>query len=505
MKLSRLLENIDVIRLTGPADGGVSGLAYDSRECRENFLFIALPGFRQDGHDFIPDAVARGARYIVCEKKPAVPPGVTTILVEDVRHVPGILGKVFYGDPTSALTLIGITGTNGKTTVTYLLESILREAGHSVGVIGTVNYRYGTTLLPAPYTTPQSIDLQKILREMADAGVTHVVMEVSSHAIDLGRIDDCVFDAGLFTNLSQDHLDYHHDMESYYEAKKRFFTEILGAGKMIVNADDPWGKRLIADTGKKVFTYGFAGDADAAVLRFRLSIDGTEADMSAGKELWRVRSPLIGAFNLYNMIASAAAAAVLDIPGESIRRGIEAVRTIPGRIERVSGPDDPVVLVDYAHTEDALRKVLETLREFRLRRIITVFGCGGDRDRSKRPLMGRAAVELSDISIVTSDNPRREDPLVIIEDIERGIMEDRQVRRCDPGMLGDVSGGRAYTVIPDRKTAIATAVMLAGPEDIVLIAGKGHEDYQIIGERKTFFDDRIIAREYLAERPRKGG
>ena len=395
-------------------------------------------------------------------------------------------------------------GTNGKTTVTYLIESILQTAGFVVGVLGTVNYRYGEKTFPAPNTTPESFEMQKIIREMSDHGITHIVAEVSSHALDLKRVDDCAFDLGIFTNLTQDHLDYHRTMDNYFQAKKRFFSEVLPAGgkkrpqNTIVNVDDPWGRRLLRELGPESasghLTYGIESPCDITASPFRLSLDGIEATLLLGGERLPVSSSLMGRFNLSNILAAAAASFALGIPGGCIRDGIAALIQVPGRLEKVSTAGQPAVFVDYAHTDDALRRVLESLSLFRTGRLITVFGCGGDRDRGKRPLMGEAVSADSDLVIVTSDNPRTEDPLSIIREIETGI---RMVKYAGAGDPARHSTGRGYLVIPDRKAAIAAAIGLADARDIVLIAGKGHEDYQIIGTKRFPFDDRATAREEL--------
>ena len=503
MQLSLLMRGIETMETTGDSDGEVASVCYDSRQCSKGSLFVAIPGLKMDGHRFIGDAVDRGAAFIIHEGEIRPPGGVTAIRVRDSRPVLGRLGRNFFAHPSSRLCLLAVTGTNGKTTVSYLLESILKAAGYTVGVLGTVNYRYGGKTFPAPNTTPESFEMQKILREMADDGATHVVAEVSSHAVDLRRVDDCAFDAGIFTNLTQDHLDYHETMENYFQAKKRLFSEILPAGKknrplrMIINGDDIWGRRIIREVGGGGLTFGLEHPCDVAADPFRLSLDGIEATLHIDAEKLEISSPLLGRFNLYNILAAAAAARALAIPVQFIRDGIASIARVPGRLEKVSAAGQPAVFVDYAHTDDALRRVLQNLSAFRSGRIITIFGCGGDRDRGKRPLMGEAAIAYSDLTIVTSDNPRTENPLEIIREIETGIRAPRFANLKD---LERHPGERGYLVIPDRKMAIAAAIGLAGATDIVLIAGKGHEDYQIIGGRKFPFDDRTIAREELTRR-----
>ncbi|MCE5265633.1 MAG: UDP-N-acetylmuramoyl-L-alanyl-D-glutamate--2,6-diaminopimelate ligase [Deltaproteobacteria bacterium] len=500
------MKGIDTLGIEGDPDGEVRSVCYNSGQCEPGSLFIAIPGIRTDGHRFIEDAIARGARFIIHERDFAPPAGVTSIRVHDSRPVLGRLGANFFDHPSAALCLIAVVGTNGKTTITYLLEAILHAAGHSAGVLGTVDYRYGEHHVPAPNTTPESFEMQRILREMADHGVTHVVTEVSSHAIDLHRVDDCAFDLGIFTNLTQDHLDYHKNMENYFRAKERFFTEVLpGGGKnrprpMILNLDDPWGQRLLREVAGGRITYGLDNPCDVTAAPFRLSLDGIAATIHLEEEKIDLVSPLMGRFNLYNILAAAAAARAVGVPKEAIRDGIGALPQVPGRLEKVSAAGQPAVFVDYAHTDDALRRVLQNLSGFRgsesIRpgRLITVFGCGGDRDRGKRPLMGEAATGLSDLAIVTSDNPRTEDPLEIIREIEAGI---HTPKFADIAESERHLGQPGYVVLPDRREAIRAAIAAAKAVDIVLIAGKGHEDYQIIGTRKFPFDDRVQARSAL--------
>jgi len=500
-----LLNNVEPLHIAGNYSGNVSAICYDSRLCEKNSLFVAIPGLKVDGHNYIPEAVARGARFIVHERDYSPPSGITAIRVTDCRRVLGNLGRNFYKDPSARLCLIGVTGTNGKTTITYLLESILKAAGFKVGVLGTVNYRFNEKVLPAPNTTPESHEMQRILRIMADAGITHVIAEVASHAVDLRRVDDCSFDMGIFTNLSRDHLDYHGTMENYFFTKKRFFDDILPSGGkhrkfMILNGDDPWGQKLLREvrTGVPSQTFGIENRCDMTADPFALSLEGIKACLRTEGSTFRVNSPLIGKFNLYNILAAAMAAVSLNIPEKFIRTGIAKLKKVPGRLEKISKSDEPAVFIDYAHTDDALRKVIQNLSAFRRRKIVTVFGCGGDRDRGKRPLMGKAAVSFSDMAIVTSDNPRTENPLAIIGEIEKGIREIA-VKKVSPETLNKESNEKAYTVIPDRKRAIEHAVFLADPSDIVIIAGKGHENYQIIGDRRIPFDDRKIAKKALKD------
>ena len=500
MELKDLLKDIDVIEVAGPGRGEVSSICYDSRQCAQGGLFVAVPGLKADGHDFIPSALQSGAQYIVCERQVPVAPDITTIKVADSRRALGLLGRNFFADPSGELCVVGVTGTNGKTTITFLLESIFQAAGHKTGVLGTINYRYAGEILPAPNTTPESIELQKILRKMADAGVSHAIMEVSSHALDLDRVADCRFRAGIFTNLTQDHLDYHKTMEDYFRAKEKLFEMLEKSGSpSIINVDDSWGERLRRKTKGTVISCALDREADFTALEPVLSLEGIRAVLKTPKGSFSVQSSLIGRFNLYNILCAAAAARALDVPMEAVQQGIAQMRNVPGRMEKVSHPGEPAVFVDYAHTEDALQRALQNISQFKEGRIVTVFGCGGDRDRGKRPQMGKAAVTYSDLTILTSDNPRSERPDAIIGEIEKGI--NGRLRKYDSSELlarkGLTGMEKGYAVLPDRRTAIRTAISLAHPSDIVLIAGKGHENYQIIGDRILQFDDRIVSREIL--------
>ena len=500
------MKNVEMPHNEGRFSGNVSAICYNSRHCEKNSLFVAIPGLKVDGHHYIEDAITRGARFIVHEKDYVAPPGVMAIRVKDSRRALGIMGRNFYKDPSSHLCLISVMGTNGKTTVTYMLESILEAAGYRVGVLGTVNYRFNNKVLPAPNTTPESYEMQKILRLMVNEKITHAIAEISSHAVDLKRVDDCAFDMGIFTNLSQDHLDYHGTMENYFQAKKRFFDEVLPSEEkskktMVVNGDDPWGQRLVKEVPKdlSLWTFGIDNVCDITAEPLTLSLEGIKAKIHRGRSSFTISSPLIGLYNLYNMLAAVTAALSLNIPEKFIQIGLRKLKKVPGRLEKVSKPNEPVVFVDYAHTDDAIRRVLQNLSTFGKKKIITLFGCGGDRDRGKRPLMGKAAASSSDITIVTSDNPRTENPLSIIADIEKGIHEI-SVKKFSPEVLNKHTSEKCYTVIPDREKAIEKAVSLASGSDIILIAGKGHENYQIIGDKRIPFDDRKMAKAALASK-----
>jgi len=499
MQISRITEGMDILQVKGDISSEVWDLCYDSRKCVPGSLFVAIEGLSVDGHDYIEEAVRAGALAVIGERDVQGRDGVVWVRVKDSRRALGIAAKNFYGDPSKELSVIGITGTNGKTTVSYLLESIIRTAGKMAGVIGTINSHFGEVILPAEHTTPESLDLHRIFRRMVNDGADHVIMEVSSHAIDLKRIDECTYAAGVFTNLSPEHLDYHHDMETYYMVKKRLFQQILQGRHKIINGEDPWGARLTREVEGPVLTFGIDISADIRARDYIFSIGGIEANIETPRGVLPISSSLAGRFNLSNILAAVGVSVVLGFSDETIRRGIAEAGSIPGRLERIGTPGEPTVFVDYAHTEDALKNVLETLAQFERSRLVTVFGCGGQRDRLKRPRMGRVATELSDVTIITSDNPRNEDPLAIIEEIESGI-DGTQVQKYafSGGFPEDVSKG--YTVLADRRKAIEQAIVSARSTDIILIAGKGHENYQIVDNRRLSFDDRQVVKESLKRR-----
>ena len=494
MKLGSLIEGLERAELIrGDPDQEIEGLAYDSRKIAPGFLFVAVRGHAQDGHAFLQDALSRGAAALVAESFDKAASGAAMIRVPDSRSALAAMASRFYGNPFQDLELIGITGTNGKTSTSYILESILRSAGARPGVIGTISYRYAGTSRPAPVTTPESLDLMAMLREMADHGVTHCVMEVSSHALDQGRVQGCAFQVVVFTNLSRDHLDYHADMEAYSEAKSLLFRHlgdggVSGAGPAVINLDDPFGERIASLSKRPVLSYGMASTRDVRVRDLVMEKTGIQAVLEAPQGTCEIRSPLIGRINVYNILAASGAALSLGAGLEAVAEGVERLKGIPGRMERVENPCGLSLVVDYAHTPDALLNVLETLRPLVEGRLITVVGCGGDRDRGKRPEMGALAGRFSDWVVVTSDNPRTEDPMRIIAQVEEGVAASG-LPRVQAGE-GAVSRGTGYMVEPDRRRAIQKAVTGASRQDLVLIAGKGHEDYQIIGTKKIHFDDR---------------
>jgi UDP-N-acetylmuramyl-tripeptide synthetase len=407
----------------------------------------------------------------------------------------------FFDDPSRRTRLVGITGTNGKTTTTYLLESIWRAAGRTPGVIGTINYRIGHREWPAPFTTPQAIELQRLLAEMAAAGATDVAMEVSSHSLALDRVRDCEWDGAVFTNLTRDHLDFHPDMESYFEAKARLFTELMPASQKtdrfaVVNRDDPYGMRLIERVRERVVTFGRSEEADVRPGDVHRTLGGLHGDIRIRSERMAVSSSLVGEAHLDNILAATAVGFAQGIPFGTIADGIGSCAGVPGRMERVDDGRPFAVFVDYAHTPDALERAIRTLRRLTDGRVIVVFGCGGDRDRGKRPVMGEIAGRLGDVVILTSDNPRSEDPLKILHEIEGGVRETGLDTVREAGARADAATG--YLVEPDRRSAIRLATSIARPNDAVLIAGKGHEPYQQIGDEKHPFDDRDEARRSLA-------
>jgi len=464
----------------------ILGLAYDSREVSPGFLFIAIRGTRTDGNRFVPKAIANGAVAVVSANPPIEALEIPWIQVDDERVALAVLACNFYGHPTGQLHLIGVTGTNGKTTTTYLVESILKTAGFPTAVLGTIEHRGPGFELVAERTTPEAPDLEKLFKRVVDAGWRHAVMEVSSHAIALKRVAGLRFEIAAFTNLSRDHLDFHGDMESYFQTKKELFTGLGGVmpRRMVLNMDDERYEELRATEPSRVISYGMQTAADISPLRYHFGWEGTEATYKTPVGEMVVRTSLLGKPNLYNIGAAIGIAIALDVPRDAIGRGIESLQNVAGRFETVNRGQPFRVIVDYAHTDDALEKVLISAREITHGKLIVVFGCGGDRDRTKRPAMGAVAARYSDYAVVTSDNPRTEDPHEIIGQIEEGIR-----------------GGPAsrYTVEPDRREAIRLALKMANSGDTVVIAGKGHEAYQTIGTMSYPFDDRVVTRELIDE------
>jgi UDP-N-acetylmuramoyl-L-alanyl-D-glutamate--2,6-diaminopimelate ligase len=491
MKLGHLLEGMDGYDLQGSPEREVSGVTYDSRQVKPGYLFVALRGNQVNGHDYVEDAIRNGATAVLAEESRGNWKKASLVRVRDSREALWKIGVQFYDRPFEGMRMVGITGTNGKTTTSFLLESIIAATGLRPGVVGTINYRYLGKTYPASVTTPESLDLLALLREMADAGVTHVVMEVSSHALDQKRTGDCPFKVGVFTNFSRDHLDYHQSMEAYFAAKSLLFKGLKpGDGDQgttaVINMDDPRGEELQAMTGARVLTYGLGQKCQVRAVDVASDMGGIKARLVTPLGERAIGSSLIGEVNIYNILAAAAAALSLDIGLDAVAEGVDGLDTVPGRLERVENGRDLDVIVDYAHTPDALLKTIAALKPLITGRLITVFGCGGDRDKGKRSEMGRIAGSSSDLVFITSDNPRTEDPAAIISQVEEGVRESGLALledRIDIGKQG-------YVREKDRRKAIREAVQTARKGDLVLIAGKGHEDYQIVGREKKHFDDR---------------
>ena len=490
MKVHELFADLGAT-IDGP-DVDVVGLAYDSRRVAAGSCFAALPGARADGHTFVAQALARGATSVVCEH--AVATGKTTrVLVKDARLALATAARRFFGDPSHDLTMVGITGTNGKTTTAHLVEGILAAAGLTPGIIGTLGYRYGSKAETTGLTTPESVDVVALLRVMRDAGVRAVAMEASSHALCQHRVAGVDFDVGVFTNLTHEHLDYHHTMEAYFAAKTILVHERLKSrGCAVLNYDDERVRGLVG--GRNTLAFSARGEAAAAlrVVGEKLSAVGTELTVATPRGSLALRSALVGRFNVENILAAVGVGEALHLDHAAIAEGIAAVSAVPGRLERVSGPGQPLVLVDYSHKPDALEKALRVVRGLTRGRLICVFGCGGDRDPTKRAPMGRVAAEQADWVVLTNDNPRSEDPAAIARAVEEGLQAAGVGVAESPAQHG-------YVVELDRAAAIRRAIAAARPEDAVLLAGKGHETYQIIGDVTRHFDDREEARAALQE------
>jgi len=488
MQLADLIRRLRTITIDGPVNRDIGGISYDSRRVGPADLFVAMRGERFDGHLFIEEAIEKGAVAVVGERA-GLSHRATMVVVQDSREALAQLASFFYGEPAKKLAMIGVTGTNGKTTTTFLIKHILERANRPSGLIGTVQYEIGRRVIPAHRTTPESLDLQALLRDCLEAGCRNVVIEVSSHALRQNRANEIGFDVGVFTNLTRDHLDFHKGMKDYFEAKTRLFENLRVNEKKspsaVVNVDDPYGQQLIARFGKDVpiLTYGMGVRADFRASNFKVELSGTSYQLDAREKSYLVRLPLIGRFNIYNSLAALAAAYAAGIDIRTSVAALAKAPQIPGRLEAVSVKRQFQVFVDYAHTDDALTNVLKTCRDLNPNRLILVFGCGGDRDKSKRALMGSVADQLADFTIITSDNPRKEDPQAILRDIEEGFKR------------------KNYEKILDRKKAIARAIEVAKPRDIVLIAGKGHEKRQEFGDHTIPFDDVEVAVRALEQNP----
>ena len=477
-----------------PADAALdvpcTGVAYDSRQVKRGSVFVALPGQKVDGAAFAPEAISAGAVAVVSERTVAAA-GAPWIVVAHARLALAHLAAEFFGHPSRQMTVVGITGTNGKTTTSYVMQAIFESAGIRCGLMGTVTYRIRDRETTATRTTPEAPEVQGLMRQMVDAGCGACVMEVSSHALAMHRVDGIRFAAGVYTNLTRDHLDFHQDMESYFAAKRRLFELLPADAPAVVNVDDPRGTSLIEIVDRPV-TYAINRDADVTPGPLTFGLDGLTFDVRMPQGVAHVKSKLVGRPNVYNILAAAGTAATLGVPIKAVEQGLQKLAGVPGRFELASAAhDDITVVVDYAHTDDALRNLLETARPLASRRLITVFGAGGDRDRTKRPLMGMVAARLSDVVVITSDNPRGEDPERIIDEVQRGAAPEMR------------QGNAEVLTIADRREAIAHAIDSASVGDVVLIAGKGHEKYQEIGGRVMPFDDVAVAREALEARREK--
>jgi UDP-N-acetylmuramoyl-L-alanyl-D-glutamate--2,6-diaminopimelate ligase len=491
MRIRELVNALSEASVQGDVDREIHDLTDDSRRVKPGSLFVAVAGVHVDGHLFLRQAVEAGAVAVVVESGRMTtgengPLGVPVIEVNDSRQFLGVLASRFYGNPSRRLRMVGVTGTNGKTTTTYLCRSILEAGGARVGMIGTVAYHIGNERLEATHTTPGAVELQALLRRMVDSGMETVVMEVSSHALALDRTAGCAFGTAIFTNLTQDHLDFHVDMQDYFLAKARLFEGLGPLARAIVNLDDAYGDRIVAASLAPVWTYAIDRPADLRAEGVQVSLDGLEFTVRTPAGTTVLRSSLVGRHNVYNILAAVGAGLQRGLTLPTIAGGVGRLANVPGRFERVEAGQSFTVIVDYAHTEDALYRLLMTVQAVKTGSVITVFGCGGDRDRGKRPKMGRVAGLYSDVVVVTSDNPRTEDPAAIIREVEPGVKA---------GLL-EAARGRYVTYV-DRRDAIEYAIGQARPGDLVVIAGKGHEDYQIIGKDKHPFDDRVEAREAI--------
>lgn len=480
MKLFELLNGIKYEVVKGD-DLEVKSLAYSSKECIEGSLFFCIQGFKTDGHTFANDAVKNGAKSLIVSKDIIIDEDVTVIKVDDTREAMALISSNFYGNPSKYFNVIGITGTNGKTTSTFMIKSILDEYKRKTALIGTIYNIIGDNQEEAKRTTPESMDLQKMFYDMKNQAITDCIMEVSSHSLELKRVYGVDFKVGVFTNLTQDHLDFHKDMESYFNAKMKLFKN---SQYCVINIDDNYGKRaaeMFKD--KQVITYGIDNEADITATNIKIDSNGTEFKLKYNKEEKNIKLHLPGKFNVYNALGCIGAAVALEIPIDIAIRGLENLLAVPGRSEKVVSNKGFTVVIDYAHTPDGIENILKSAREYTSGRLITLFGCGGDRDKGKRPLMGKAAGELSDFCVVTSDNPRSEEPMSIINDILPGI---------------DATGCK-YVIIEDRRKAIKYAIDNAKPGDVIVIAGKGHEKYQILKDKTIDFDEKAIVEEYLKE------
>jgi len=485
MKLSELIEVLkksgNIVGVKGIPDIHVAGLAFDSRKIKPGEIFVAISGFKEDGHRFVPAALKSGASGVCLEREISVPDNIALIRVKDSRLALAQISDFFYGHPSGNLRVFGVTGTNGKTTIVYMLESIGNSAGMRTGVISTISYRIAGKAVPADRTTPESLDLQKMFVEMKSRGCVWAAMEVSSHSLVLHRVSGVEFSAAIFTNLTRDHMDFHKNRNEYMKAKAKLF-EMLGKDKTaVVNADDPASNKVMSLTKAKVLTYGFGKKADIKPENVRFS-DGISFLACTPFGNTQVKIKLLGRYNVYNSLAALGAGLSQGLKPEIVSAGLSRLEPVPGRFQHIPNTKGIAVVVDYAHTPDALEKTLMTARELKPGKIISVFGCGGDRDRTKRPEMGKISSQLADYTVITTDNPRSENPEAIAEEIKAGV-----------------NSGHAFRIVLDREQAIRQAVEMAEKGDLVLLAGKGHEDYQIFSDRTIHFSDAEVAAEILSE------
>ena len=487
MKLEEIVKRVKPLAVEGPVDHEITGIAYDSRRVMPGHLFVAMRGERTDGHRFVESAIERGAAAIVVERDASFNPRATRIKVSDARRSMAQASAQFYNHPSQRLKVVGITGTNGKTTTAFMVQAIMEAAGIPCGLLGTVQYQIGQRVIPASRTTPESVDIQDMMSQMLRAGCGGVSMEVSSHAIEQLRVEEVDFDVAVFTNLSQDHLDYHGTMEDYFESKARLFSAlgtVRKAGRAVVNADNAYGRELIERLGgdHAVLSYGVTSAAVIRAEDVRVSAEGSYFVVHTPQGSIPMSLPLVGRYNVSNALAAISATHAIGIDLRTAESALARLRPVPGRVERVEIPENFKVFVDYAHTADALRNVLATVAELTKGRLIVVFGCGGDRDKGKRKAMGQVACELADFSIVTTDNPRTEDPREIVKQVEEGFAATK---------------GNHHPVIDDRREAIERALDLARPGDAVVIAGKGHETYQEFADTVVPFNDRQVVEDYF--------
>ncbi|SMC17727.1 UDP-N-acetylmuramoylalanyl-D-glutamate--2,6-diaminopimelate ligase [Clostridium acidisoli DSM 12555] len=480
MKLSNILRGIQYEVICGDSEVEVNEIQYDSRKLKKNDLFVCIEGYNTDGHKYISNACKSKVSAIICTKVPESLPECTLIKVSESRKVLALISANYYGHPEKKLKLIGITGTNGKTTSTYMMKKILESTGEKVGLIGTIANYIGDEKIEASRTTPESLELFQLFNKMLEKGVNYCVMEVSSHSLYLNRVYGIEFNEGVFTNLTQDHLDFHKTFENYYNAKLILFKN---SKNCIINMDDKYGKKVYSDLENNKITYGINENVDLKAENIKLHSRGIEFDMKYLEKSVHINLNIPGRYNIYNALGSAAACMLEGLTMEQIKTGIESLKAVPGRCEAFESDKklDFDIIIDYAHTPDSLMNILKTTREFTKNKLIVVFGCGGDRDSLKRPIMGDIGTSMSDIAIITSDNPRSEEPMKIIEDIINGVKKDN------------------YIKIEDRKEAIKKAITIAEKGDVIVIAGKGHEDYQVLKEGKIHFDEREVVAEILKE------